>query len=326
MCKRILITGITGFLGSNLANVLSKFDYSPLIVGCARSKLRDYDAKKVNLDGRFIIHYGDIKDYHFIDSLINKYEIEGIYHTASNAIVRTCDRSPIRCFESNIMGTINILESARQNKTVKFVVICSSDKYYGQTKELPYFEDMCPNPSGIYETSKTCADFIARSYYKTYNLPTVVIRSANMFGGGDLNFSRIVPNSCRQILVKNPPIIWSDVAEYKREFIYVNDVISAIISLADAIHLTKGEAYNIGSGEVHKIKDFVSILCKASGNKISPIFPKKEIYFQEIPNQHLSITKIEKTIGWTAKETKQNFYGCLKSTYNWYKNYFEDQR
>ena len=144
--NNVLITGVTGLVGSNLVNSLSTLDYSPTIIGLARTQPTNYDAKKLGLNGNFITHYGDIRDYRFVDSLINKYEVDTIFHLAANAIVRTCQRGPVRAFESNIQGTWNILESARQNQTVKAIVAMSSDKYYGQTPTLPYTEDMKPFP------------------------------------------------------------------------------------------------------------------------------------------------------------------------------------
>jgi CDP-glucose 4,6-dehydratase len=320
--NNVLITGISGFLGSNLALKLSKELFEPKIVGVSRSALDDYNQKQLFGKKKFTMHYGDISDYRFIDSVINKYEIETIFHLASNAIVRSCDRSPLRCFEANIQGTWNIFESARQNGTVKAIVYASSDKYYGQTTELPYKEGMAPNPVGTYEVSKTCGDLIGSSYYLNYGVPITRFRSANMFGPRDLNLSRIVPNSIRKLLNKEAPMIWSEVGNYTREFIYVDDVVSALILLAKNISATKGKPFNIGSLQIFKIKEFTKLLCQAAKTPIAPILTEKEIKFKEIPEQYLDKSKIQSTLGWIAEKTDCEFGKCLETTIDWYKNYY----
>jgi CDP-glucose 4,6-dehydratase len=321
--NNVLITGITGFLGSNLALKLNEELFESKIVGVSRSQLTDYNQEQLfGKEKKFVMHYGDIYNYEFIDSVINKYEIETIFHLASNAIVRSCDRNPLRCFESNIQGTWNIFESARQNGTVKSIVYASSDKYYGQTPELPYVEKMSPNPVGPYEVSKTCGDLIGSSYYLNYGVPIVRFRSANMFGSRDLNLSRIVPNSIRKLLNGEAPMIWSEVGNYTREFIHVDDVVDALILLAKNITATKGEAYNIGSLQIFKVKEFARLICQAAKIPIVPAVVDKEIEFKEIPEQYLDKSKIQDTLGWTAEKTNCDFGKCLTETIEWYKNYY----
>jgi CDP-glucose 4,6-dehydratase len=321
--NNVLITGITGFLGSNLALKLSEELFEPKIVGVARSSLTDYNQEQLfGKEKKFIMHYGDIADYKFVDSVINKYEIETIFHLASNPIVRSCDRNPLRCFESNIQGAWNIFESARQNGTVKSIVYASSDKYYGQTPQLPYTEHMAPNPVGPYEVSKTCGDLIGSSYYLNYGVPITRFRSANMFGPRDLNLSRIVPNSIRKLLNNEAPLIWTEVGNYTREFIYVDDVVDALISLAKNINATKGKAYNIGSLQIFKVKEFAKLICQAAKVSIAPILMDKEVSFKEIPEQYLDKSRIQEQLGWSAEKTDREFGKCLTDTIEWYRNYY----
>jgi len=323
--RNVLVTGSTGLIGSNLIKALSKFPDKIRIIGVSRSKLSEHDEKEVCRpfkNGYYQTYQGDITDYSFIESVINKHECDTVFHLAANAIVRTAQKSPLHCFDINIKGTWNVLEACRQNN-VGSVVCMASDKYYGQTKELPYKEDMTPVPGSPYEVSKTCADFLCSSYYKTYGLPVATVRGANVFGPGDLNLSRLIPNSCTQLLNGKPPIIWEDVSEYEREFIYVDDMCYALIELALRIDVTKGEAFNVGSGKTFKVKDLVKRLCKVSGNKnIQPEFPKKSVPFLEIPKQVLCIDKIKKYTSWEARRTDKYFDVCLASTYNWYARYY----
>ncbi len=320
MRETYLITGISGFIGINLANYMLNNNHN--IVGVSRSELTSYDKEMIGLTDNFTLHKGSITDYSFIDSVINKYEITHIIHLAADAIVRRCEMNPINCFKSNIEGTWNVLESARQNKTVRSVVVAESDKSYGHSNDLPYFEDGVLDPKAPYEASKAAAGMICRAYYETYGLPVTTFRGCNVFGPKDLNFSRILPNSCRLLIENKSPVIYKHVSEFKREFIYVGDMVKALFSMSDNIDITGGEVYNVGSGATYKVGDVVNKLCKVPGKDIKPEFPEKDIPFLEIPEQYLSVDKIKEHIGWEATQTIENFEGCLEKTYNWYKEYY----
>lgn len=320
----VLVTGATGLIGSNLVKSLSKFPDKVRVIGVSRTKLNKHDETEICRpydNGYYQSHYGDVSDYSFIESVVNKYECDTVFHLAANAIVRSAQASPLHCFDTNIKGTWNVLEACRQNN-VDSVVCMASDKYYGQTEKLPYKEDMAPVPGSPYEVSKTCADFLCSSYYKTYGLPVVTVRGANVFGPGDLNLSRLIPNSCFQLLNGKSPIIWKDVANYEREFIFVDDMCWALIELSLNIRKTQGEAFNVGSGKTFKVKKLVERLCRVSGNKnIKPIYPEKKVPFLEIPKQVLCIDKIKKYTNWEATRTNKHFDVCLAKTYNWYTRY-----
>lgn len=297
--KRTLITGINGFLASKLV------DYSgDNVFGITRTfRFEDTDKCKV--------FYGDILDFDFIKRVISDNEIEVIYHCAAKSIVRIANTNPRYCFEDNIMGTVNILEAVRQiNPKIK-VVCASSDKAYGEQISLPYIEEMPMQVGDTYSTSKACADLVAQSYHKTYGLNVNIVRSANIYGGGDTNYSRLIPNTITKILNGKKPVIYSEVMGYKREFIHVHDVCKAYQLIAEKGK--PGEAYNVGNGEVYRVGDLIEIICKKMGWQDGIEIMDKN--FNEITTQYLSSQKIN-TLGWLP-EVKMN--EGIEETINWYK-------
>ena len=296
---RVLVTGGTGFLGSSIVRrLVSKQNIEYVVVPTTdiRSKtsldLLSIEPNKLNLIN------GDIRDYDFIQRLFNEYEFDTVLHLGALSEVRKCQSNAKLAYDTNIGGTINLLEAARLFGNVKAIVVSSSDKAYGSS-ELPYVEDGPLNGNGIYEVSKSCQDLIARSYFYNYNLPVAVTRCSNLYGGTDMNFSRIIPNTIRSIFNNKSPLIWSGAGNFIREFLYVEDAASAYSTIAENIDITKGNAYNVGSGEKITIKELVTkILNKISTNVE---IEYRERTFPEISNQYLDCSKIKKDIGWEAK-------------------------
>lgn len=305
MSKKILISGLNGFCGSNLA--LHELKRGNTVIGIVRDK----NAKtRPEIQEKCTIIRGDICDFDLVKRVISDYEIDLIYHVAAQSIVKIANKNPMNCYHSNILGTINIMEAVRQvNPKIK-IVCASSDKAYGTHDKLPYTEDMKLQPDDPYSTSKACADMIAQSYHKTYGLDVNVIRCANIYGVGDMNLSRIIPNTIRQIKQGKQPQLYAGVVNYKREFIYIDDVCEAYQIIAQKG--IKGEIYNIGDTEFFTIGDLV--------NKIGALMNYGGVYeiigkdFIEIPFQYLSAEKLQ-GLGWRKKTSIDE---GLKKTIEWY--------
>ena len=305
--KNILITGINGFVGSSIAK--KELENGNNIIGI----VRDIN-KKSQLDilNKCTIIYGDITDDELTDRVVSDYEVDLIYHLAAMSIVKIANKNPLNCYKSNIIGSINILESVRKiNPKIK-IVFASSDKSYGVHDDLPYTEDMKLQPEDPYSTSKACSDLIAQSYHKTYGLNINVIRCANIYGPRDMNSSRLIPNTIRKILDNKKPQVYSGVLGFKREFLFIDDVCDAYMILAKKG--VPGEIYNIGDVEFYTIKDVVEISSKLMD--FDDGFDIIEKDFIEIPFQYMSAEKL-KGLGWRKKHT---FTEGLEKTIKWYKN------
>lgn len=301
---KILVTGLNGFLGCHLAEM--EVDRGNTVIGI----VRDFNHKsRYDIFERCIVLNGDITYFEWLKRVIADYEIDLIYHVAAQSIVKIANRNPINCYESNVMGTINVLEAVRQvNKAIK-VICMSSDKAYGPHDVLPYTEDMKLMPDDPYSTSKACADLIAQSYCKTYGLNVNIIRCANIYGA-DQNGSRIIPNTINRILRGEKPQVYSGVLKYQREFIHVSDVCQAFKIIAEKG--VPGEAYNIGDEEAFTIEDLVNRICRLMDYVGDIDIIHKD--FLEIPHQWLSAKKLQ-ALGW---EKKTNLTEGLIQTINYY--------
>ena len=236
---------------------------------------------------------------------------------AAQAIVGTANRSPLSTFESNIKGTWNILEACREHKLIERIVVASSDKAYGDQKKLPYTEDSPLLGSYPYDASKACADILTRAYHNTYQLPVAVTRLANTYGGGDLNFSRIIPDTIRAILKNQSPIIRSDGTPI-RDYMYVKDAASAYITLAENVHRKEvvGQAFNFGTNTPISVIDLVKKMLKIANSKLKPIIKGKGKSKGEIDKQYLGSEKAKKMFNWKPQYSIDE---GLKETIEWYK-------
>jgi len=292
--KNILITGGSGFLGSYIAKrVLPNADSVTIVTLDIKQKTT---LKALNVDiNKINLVKGDIRNFDFIKLLFNEYEFDIVFHLGALSEVKKCQPNPKLAFETNIMGTVNILEACRIYN-VKAVAVSSSDKAYG-SGEVPYLENYAMNGKGIYEVTKSCTDLIARSYYSNYNVPVVVTRCSNLYGGGDMNMSRIIPNTIRLALQGTTPCIWKGSEKSVREFLYVEDAVDGYLSLIENIEKTKGEAFNIGSGEIVTIEDIVNMILSKIDKNISINYQEKD--FPEISTQYLDSNKIKDYTSWT---------------------------
>ena len=293
--QKVLITGGTGFLGSHLTKrIIDEVESVTIATTDIRQqttlKILGVDMDKINLVK------GDVRDFDFLRLLFNEYEFDTVFHLGAISEVVKCQSDPKLAFDVNVGGTINILEVARTYGNVKAVVVSSSDKAYGTGERLPYLEHDKLNGKGTYEASKSCTDLIARAYATNYDLPVVVTRCSNLYGVGDMNFTRVIPNNIKKILNGERPVIWKGSEKSTREFLYIDDAVDAYISLVKNIDKTKGEAYNIGSGEKVTIGELVEQILGEMESDLTIDYVEKDI--PEITHQYLDSTKIQEDTGW----------------------------
>ena len=315
--KNVFITGATGFLGSWLAKYL--LEENSNITALVRdwvpkSKLiSDDSVNKINLVR------GNIEDYLLIERIINEYEIDTVFHVAAQTIVGIANNNPLSTFESNIKGTWNILEASRKAPKLKKVIVASSDKAYGDQEILPYSESTPLIGRHPYDVSKSCADLICRSYYETYELPVCVTRCGNFYGGGDLNFNRIIPGTIRSILNNDSPVIRSD-GSFIRDYFYIEDAVLAYLLLAEKMDNKSlhGEAFNFSNEIQITVLDLVNKIIELMNSNLKPEILNEAT--NEIKHQYLSALKAHEILGWTPKYTLES---GLKKTIQFYKDFFK---
>jgi len=298
--RRVFVTGATGFLGANLVTRLVKEQAA--VVCLQRDAVQPNSFDLFGLRDKVTVVHGDVQDLSLLQRILNEYEIDSVFHLAAQAIVGAANRSPISTFETNVRGTYMLLEACRLSPSVKRVVVASSDKAYGSNTTLPYREDFPLQGTFPYDVSKSCTDLLARSYALTYDLPVVVTRSANIYGPGDINLSRIIPGTIVAVLKNESPIIRSDGTPL-REFIFVDDVVSAYLTLAENISRAKGEAFNIGSDRPVQILELTNRIIDLAGSNgdIEPRIMLKSKIEHEIDAQYLSADKIHSLLDWRAE-------------------------
>lgn len=307
--KNVLITGISGFVGSSVARHLT--NQGARVTGLVRNINRHHG----DLLERCNIVIGDVSDYRLMCDTISFNEIDVIFHFAAFSIVRVSARDPMSTYQSNVMGTVSLLEAARNVGRCAGIVVASSDKAYGDHEELPYTENHPLVPKNTYDTSKACMDMIAQSYAHNYGMPITVTRCSNIYGPGDYNFSRIIPNTCIRVLNGLQPILFDGVENMEREFIYIGDVVDAYDKIGQA--QLSGEVFNIGGTGAVKIGDLVKMVCELSGKpELEPIIVNRENVFKEITSQYIDASKIQSVLGWSAKTP---LHEGLATTIEWHK-------
>lgn len=317
--KNVFITGGTGFLGSYLVKKLVNYGANVTIL------VRDYipqsniyrgeEYKKVN------VVYGTLEDYLLIERTLGEYEIDTVFHLAAQAIVGVANRNPLGTFKSNIEGTWNILEAARKSPLIKRVIVASSDKAYGDQEKLPYDENMPLQGKHPYDVSKSCADLIAQTYYETYKLPVCITRCGNLYGGGDLNFNRIIPQSIQSILNKEAPVIRSD-GSFIRDYFYIEDAVDAYINLAEKVVELNlgGQAFNFSNEIQLTVLELVNKILKIMGSSMKPIILNQGS--NEIIHQYLSAKKARTVLGWSPNYTIDE---GLSKTIEWYTDFLKKE-
>lgn len=315
--KKVFITGYEGFLGSNLTRRL--LNYGAKIIGLDIRTNRKYTILEKSDFKKIKVIKGSVETYKLVKNILRRDEIEIIFHLAAQAIVGKSLKNPSRTFSTNIKGTWNILEASRGNNGIKAIIIASSDKAYGIHSKLPYKEDAPLAGSYPYDASKSCADLLAHTYSNTYHLPVCITRCGNIFGPGDFNFSRIVPDTVRSALRDKTLDIRSN-GKFTRDYIYVEDVIDGYLFLAKKMQKLKlsGEAFNFSNEQPLSVLELISTIYKLA--KKGPNYKILNIAKCEIEHQYLSAAKAKKLLGWKAKHS---LFKGLKQTIAWYKNYFD---
>ncbi|VVB90889.1 GDP-mannose 4,6-dehydratase [uncultured archaeon] len=319
--KNIFITGATGLVGSWLTKFL--IDEKSNVVAL----VRDIVPKSILWSGSPEFNYikdhltvvnGKLEDYEILERSINEHEIEMVFHLGAQTIVPTANRNPLSTFESNIRGTYNLLEACRRTELIEAIIIASSDKAYGEQKQLPYNETTSLQGTHPYDVSKSCADLISYSYYATYKLPVCITRCGNFYGPGDLNFNRIVPGTIRSILNGERPVIRSDGLAV-RDYFYVKDGAFAYKLLAEKMIRDKtihGEAFNFSNETPLTVLQIVDKIISILGYDIKPLILNKGK--NEIMRQYLSAKKAREVLGWKAK---YDIDVSLKETIEWYRDF-----
>lgn len=317
--KNVLITGATGFVGSWLTKALTEKRSNVFVIALSKKNLESSVLNYMEIKPKDVV-FGSITNFNLIKDAFEKFEIEACFHLAAQAIVTVANRSPIQTFETNISGTWNVLEAARTTD-LKNLIVASTDKVYGEPIELPITEDHPLLASYPYDASKACADILSRTYSKTYGLPVAVTRCCNIFGGGDLNFTRIIPESARSVIFGKNPVIRSDGTPI-RDFIFISDAVDAYLTLADDLKRNgvMGEAFNFGSNSPISILDLVKKIIQISGKDLQPDIQGKGKPHAEISRQYLGSEKAKKLLNW---EPKVKLKEGLEKTIEWYTDFFK---
>jgi CDP-glucose 4,6-dehydratase len=313
-----LVTGVEGFLGSWLSKAL--IEEKANVIGLTRDDIARSNFNLLNLDENITLVRACLTDYLSLERTLNEYEVEVVFHLAAQTIVRTTNRAPLSTFESNVRGTYNLLEAARRIPLVKSILVASSDKAYGEHLSLPYREDYPLQGRNPYDVSKSCADLISQAYAHAYSLPIVISRCGNIYGGGDLNFSRIVPGTIRSLLFGENPTIRSDGSPV-RDYIYVKDVVEACLKMASMASepSMKGQAFNLGTGKPISVREIAEKIIEIHGGNYKLEVLGKEMPPGEIAKQYLSSEKAARAFSWQVKTSLDE---GLRVTVAWYKTYF----
>lgn len=318
--RPVLVTGATGLLGGWIVKAL--IELRAEVVCLVRDWVPQSELVRKGILDKVKVVRGDISDQATLERALNEFEIVTVLHLAAQTIVGTANRNPVSTFEANIGGTWAMLEAARRCPTVKQIVLASSDKAYGDQENLPYTEDMPLQGRHIYDASKSCADLLAQSFAHVYGVPVAITRCGNFYGGGDLNWNRIVPGTIRSILRGLRPVIRSD-GSLIRDYIYAEDAVEAYLFLAE--HLASkpellGEAFNFSNETQITVLDLVKKITSMMGSDLIPDVRNEAS--NEIKHQYLSAEKARRVLGWTPQF---NIDTGLERTISWYRDFLAEK-
>ncbi len=315
--RRVLVTGATGIVGSWLVKDL--LARQAQVVALIRDADPQSELYRSSAISRVFVVNGRLEDFWSLERALNEQEIDTVFHLGAQPLVGVARRFPLQTFEANIRGTYNLLEACRVHRQlVKNIVVASSDKAYGEHRDLPYTEEMPLVGRYPYDVSKSCTDLLAFSYYHTYDLPIAVARCGNIYGGGDLNWSRIVPDTIRSLLRGEQPQIRSD-GTFVRDYIYVKDVTRAYLLLAEGLASpqVKGEAFNFSPEQGITVLELVEKIRQLMG--CLHLEPKVlNIARGEIRSQFLAAAKAQHMLGWRAQFSLEE---GLQETIAWYRDF-----
>ena len=310
--SRVFVTGGTGLVGGHVVEKLVE-NNNEVFVGWRSRDPKAYFFQN-ELEKKVCMVNYDLKDFRRVFDIISKYEIDTVIHLGAQPIVYTAYKNPYETLESNIMGTVNVLEACRMYGEVKSIVIASSDKAYGVSEVLPYTEEMKLNGQHPYDCSKSCTDLVSIMYAKTYDLPVTISRFGNIFGPGDMNFNRIIPGIMKSIIKGETLELRSD-GSMIREYLYVKDVADGYLMLAENIEKCKGEAFNFGTAKKYTVLELIELCGKVIGKEVD--YKIVNNAKGEIPAQYLDSSKLQQLLNWQCNE---NIEGAIKESYEWYKS------
>ena len=315
--RPLLVTGGTGLLGSWLVKRLMNVGAD--IICLIRDWVPQSELIKSGLYLQVKVVRGDIRDNKMIDRILSEYEIDTVFHLAAQTIVTIANSNPALTLETNISGTWNVLDACRHNSRVKQIIIASSDKAYGNQENLPYDEKTPLQGQHPYDVSKSCADLISQMYAKSFDLPVCITRCGNFYGGGDLNWNRIIPGTVRSVLRGQAPVIRSD-GKFIRDYFYVEDGANAYMKLAEQMAEKpelKGEAFNFSNEIQVSVIEIVEKILNIMNSNLSPVILNQAS--NEIHQQYLSAAKAKNMLNWKPLFSLDE---GLKRTVDWYQEFF----
>jgi CDP-glucose 4,6-dehydratase len=315
--RRVFVTGCTGLVGTWTVRAL--LEQGAHVVGLVRDQVAGSELVRSGLIQKIDVVRGCVEDEPLVERAVAEYEIETIFHLAAQTIVGIATCSPLSTFETNIKGTWCVLEGARRSARRPQVIVASSDKAYGEQKTLPYTEEAPLEGRHPYDASKSCADILALTYHETYGLPVCVTRCGNFYGGGDLNWNRIVPGTIRSVLRHQRPVIRSD-GSYIRDYFYVKDGGAAYLHLAECMARQPevvGQAFNFSSEIQVSVLEMVERILRVMHSDLTPDVRGEAQ--NEIRHQYLSSAKARRMLDWSPN---YSLYEALRETIAWYYSYF----
>ncbi len=314
--RPVFVTGASGLLGGWVVRRLLKAGAD--VVCLVRDWVPQSELVRGGLLEQVKVVRGDVREQETVERALGEYEIDTVIHLAAQTIVGIANRNPVSTFASNIGGTWTLLEACRRSPAVKQIVVASSDKAYGEHEELPYNEDAPLIGRHPYDVSKSCADLIAQAYAATYDVNVAITRCGNLYGGGDLNWNRIVPGTIRSVLRGQRPVIRSD-GNFVRDYFYAEDAAAANMSLAEKLagdSSLKGQAFNFSNETQVTVLELVDRILKLMDSDLEPEVRNEAV--NEIRRQYLSAEKARNVLGWAPLFSLDE---GLRATIAWYQEF-----
>lgn len=315
------VTGGTGLVGSWLVRNLVEAGAD--VVSLVRDWVPQNELVRSGYIDKVKVVRGDIRDRDLMERILGEFEVDTVFHLAAQTIVTIANRNPVSTFESNIAGTWNILEACRRSPKVRQIVLASSDKAYGDQETLPYDENIPLQGVHPYDVSKSAADLIAKTYAVSYDLPVAITRCGNFYGGGDLNWNRIIPGTIRSVIRGEAPVIRSD-GKYIRDYFFVEDGAAAYMLLAERLSThpeLRGEAFNFSNELQVTVLDIVQSVLNLMNSDLQPVILNQTS--NEILHQYLSAEKARRLLDWRPLFTLES---GLKKTIEWYREFFNHEQ
>jgi CDP-glucose 4,6-dehydratase len=316
MTASVLVTGADGLIGAWVVKAL--LEHGARVVAIRRDSRAVSALAELGLSGSVNLVHGDIGTDGLVARVLIEYDVDSVFHLAAQTQVPHANRAPASTFESNIRGTWIVLEACRGHEVPR-VVVASSDKAYGRHADLPYLETHPLQPLFPYDVSKAACDLLARSYWHTFGLPVAVTRLANVYGGGDLNRARLIPEAVCAALAGEPPIVRSD-GSPERDFLYVEDAARAYLAVWEALGRGDGggEAFNAGGGEPRRVLEVIELVCRLAGASVVPEIRGEGVPHGEIDRQWVDCTKLRELTGWRPQVSLEE---GLRRTIDWYREH-----